>query len=674
MADLRNLSTRIEVDAKGAIENIEKVNKELDETVEKSKKVEEAAKTIGQKLKQGLANAGQYADKFGIGLMTIGGAMQKTGVKLTAATLPISMALKKAIPEAMSLDTALRKVSTLADSEILPVSKLKKEVREISDLEGIDQKDIAEGFYQALSSGVATKDVNDFVKRNVDLTRAGFTNMATAIDATTTVLNAYGDKAYDVTKIHDIFVTTQNKGKILVDDLAQSIGNVIPTAQAANINIDQLGAAYAILTNQGQNAQRATTNLNAMIQELALNGTKANTIIRQNTGQSFKELMANGKNIKEMLVLIQDEAQKSGLELSDMFGSVTAQKAAEAIIKSDFAGMRDLMLNSDGTTKETAETTKGDEHEWQQAMVQLKNTLMDVGKDLVPPLMDLVGYAQNLAKKYNALPEDTKKNVAKWIGRTVLAGPAMTLAGTGASVVGALFKGLGKILKLASGDTLLKTAADGTKAVADLAGAGGNATGAVDEVTKALSPIQGAAAGATSGLGALIPLLKTVGGLAAIAGLAYTGYKTYEYYDKNPKKAEESVKLNTGLTWLGAGSIGTSNPLAMFAWSKHQNKKKNQPEIHYYNPNAKSHRLGLTEVPYDNYLASLHEGERVLTKDEAREYSQDRYGKAQELHTHIEPQIQITINATESQRPMDIAKAVNEGIDDYFRNLRLQRV
>ena len=668
MADLRNLSTRIEVDAKGAIENIEKVNKGLDETVDKSKKVEEAAKTIGQKLKQGLANAGQYADKFGTGLMTIGGAMQKTGVKLTAATLPISMALKKAIPEAMSLDTALRKVSTLADSEILPVSKLKKEVREISDLEGIDQKDIAEGFYQALSSGVATKDVNDFVKRNVDLTRAGFTNMATAIDATTTVLNAYGEKAYDVSKIHDIFVTTQNKGKIVVDDLAQSIGNVIPTAQAANINIDQLGAAYAILTNQGQNAQRATTNLNAMIQELALNGTKANTIIRQNTGQSFKELMANGKNIKEMLVLIQDEAQKSGLELADMFGSVTAQKAAEAIIKSDFAGMRDLMLNSDGTTKETAETTKGDEYEWQVKMTELKNTMMDVGTDLIPPLMDLAGYAQKIAKDYNALPEERKEAIAKWIGRSVLAGPAMTFAGTGVSVLGGAFKLLGGILRLASGNSLAQVATNGA-----------NATKAMSDVANAMSPIQGVAAEAAGGLGMMIPLLKSVGALAVAAGLAYAGYKIYEYYDKNPKKAEESVKLNTGLTRLGAGSIGTSNPLAMFAWSKHQKENKNlpkkyQPEIHYYNPNAKSHKLGLTEVPYDNYLASLHEGERVLTKDEAREYSRDRYGKAQELHTHIEPNIQITINATENQRPMDIAKAVNEGIDDYFRNLRLQRV
>ena len=33
---------------------------------------------------------------------------------------------------------------------------------------------------------------------------------------------------------------------------------------------------------------------------------------------------------------------------------------------------------------------------------------------------------------------------------------------------------------------------------------------------------------------------------------------------------------------------------------------------------ASSHRQGLTYVPYDGYKAILHEGERVLTKEEAR--------------------------------------------------------
>jgi hypothetical protein len=34
-----------------------------------------------------------------------------------------------------------------------------------------------------------------------------------------------------------------------------------------------------------------------------------------------------------------------------------------------------------------------------------------------------------------------------------------------------------------------------------------------------------------------------------------------------------------------------------------------------------SHADGLAYVPFDGYVAQLHEGERVLTKKEAREYN-----------------------------------------------------
>lgn len=40
-----------------------------------------------------------------------------------------------------------------------------------------------------------------------------------------------------------------------------------------------------------------------------------------------------------------------------------------------------------------------------------------------------------------------------------------------------------------------------------------------------------------------------------------------------------------------------------------------------------SHATGLSYVPYNGYIAQLHEGERVLTKQENREYSQGRSGR-----------------------------------------------
>ena len=173
--------------------------------------------------------------------------------------------------------------------------------------------------YEALSSGIKTEDVTKFTEQGLKLTKAGFTDLPTVIDATTTALNAYGDAAPSVEKIQDIMVKTQDLGKITVDELGKSMGRVIPTAAAAGVGFDQLGAGYAILTARGINASEATTSLNSMLNELASSGTKSDKALREMTGKSFKELTAEGKNIGDVLNIIQENAKSSGLELGDMF-------------------------------------------------------------------------------------------------------------------------------------------------------------------------------------------------------------------------------------------------------------------------------------------------------------------------------------------------------------------
>ena len=79
------------------------------------------------------------------------------------------------------------------------------------------QQQVANAMYDALSSGIKTKDVTKFTEQGLKLTKAGFTDLPTVIDATTTALNAYGDAAPSVEKIQDIMVKTQDLGKITVD-------------------------------------------------------------------------------------------------------------------------------------------------------------------------------------------------------------------------------------------------------------------------------------------------------------------------------------------------------------------------------------------------------------------------------------------------------------------------
>ena len=50
-----------------------------------------------------------------------------------------------------------------------------------------------------------------------------------------------------------------------------------------------------------------------------------------------------------------------------------------------------------------------------------------------------------------------------------------------------------------------------------------------------------------------------------------------------------------------------------------------------YDPDG-SHKTGLDFVPRDNYLARLHQGEAVLTADEAREWRNGKFGRNEEYH------------------------------------------
>lgn len=66
-------------------------------------------------------------------------------------------------------------------------------------------------------------------------------------------MNAYRLSADKVGSVSDILITTQNLGKTTVNDLAASIGNVIPVASAYGVQLDNLSSALAIYAKRHLN-------------------------------------------------------------------------------------------------------------------------------------------------------------------------------------------------------------------------------------------------------------------------------------------------------------------------------------------------------------------------------------------------------------------------------------
>ena len=321
-------------------DDLERANERLKNSYERLQASQERLKNLNQqqeKIKQNIS-----ATKTQI-LGTVGAY---TAVAAAIYAGPVQAAQK--------YEAALAKVNTIADTTQVPLEKISQEVMALSNKTGVAASALAEDVYNAISAGQQTGDAVNFVSYSTKLAKAGFAETSQTLDVLTTILNAYGMSADKVGNVSDMLIQIQNKGKVSVGELSSVMGKIIPTANAYNVSLEQLGATYAIMTSKGIAAAETTTYANSMLNELGKSGSTADKILRKVAGGGFSDLMANGSSLAEVLDVLQKEAQKSGKTIADMFGSAEAGKAAMSILSNGVDGFNESvegMLNSVGATE-----------------------------------------------------------------------------------------------------------------------------------------------------------------------------------------------------------------------------------------------------------------------------------------------------------------------------------
>ncbi|MFQ9761832.1 MAG: phage tail tape measure protein [Gemmiger formicilis] len=213
----------------------------------------------------------------------------------------------------------MAKVGTIADTAKVPLESLSSQVLQVSGDMHIGANEIAEAAYQTISAGQDTGNAVAFAGQASMLATAGFTSSASAVDILTTALNAYGKGADEAGHVSDVLLTTQNLGKTSVDELAGSMGRVIPLAAAYNVSMENLSSGLAIMTANGIATAEASTYTKSMLNELGDTGSSVGKILKQQTGKSFAELSADGKSLGDVLQVLYD---KRGRQRHGVCGAV----------------------------------------------------------------------------------------------------------------------------------------------------------------------------------------------------------------------------------------------------------------------------------------------------------------------------------------------------------------
>ena len=372
-------------------------------------------------------------DQLGGRLTSLGATAVKAVGALTAVGVAAGAAFAvTGVRAAADFEKALAQSVGLASLLPEEVGKVRDELLKMATAVGKGPQELAEAFYFASSAGLDTEKALAAVASSAKAAAAGMGETKTIIDAVTSVMNAYGMAADQANRVTDALVNTVKYDKGEPEDLAGSIGKVVPVASQMGVSIEEVGASMAVMTRIGLNADEAAT---------ALRGTLL--AIMNPAAQSATALAKIGKSAASL----RQEIKTKGLAatLVDLMEALEGDDEALAAIIPEARALTGVLATAGNQSEEyvnvLAEMNDGlgaTDNAFAEAsdtfsfkMAQLKASFdvlkVKVGNELLPALKKFADWLVSVQPKIEAFGRELKERLAPalrqlgdWINRDVV--------------------------------------------------------------------------------------------------------------------------------------------------------------------------------------------------------------------------------------------------------------
>jgi TP901 family phage tail tape measure protein len=423
-----------------------------------------------------------------------------------------------AVAAAGAISVAERKLSTVSDES----GKL---IKNFGDLAAANKfqtttAELAGASYEVLSAGFTkTADVTKILDASTKGAVGGFSDVITVSKATISALNAYGQGADQAASFVDKFVSVQQSGLITVDQYAQQIARIAPTAAAAGLSLDELNGAIATATASGVPVESTFSGLRTAIGAILKPSSEAVTLSKE-LGISFNAQALKTKGLSGILKELKTTGNDSADTLLKLFGSAEALAAIAPSINS--IEKLEANIKASANSAGLAATNFDKAADPIKAFAnQTTEALAVLGKDVLKVFNPVIGTSKAVVQAFLELPQPVREVIAFLVGggaAIATTGAAIsgflailspTLAGLsalGTGVTAAIgFLTAGQVaLGTATATTTGLTAAEAA-AFGGVATASGSATAGVGGLTTATAGL-GTAAGITAGTLGLIAL------------------------------------------------------------------------------------------------------------------------------------------------------------------------
>lgn len=378
-------------------------------------------------------NTKNSTDKMNFDFNNLSKTITKSIVKkmsLAGASVYVARKFIQTTKEVANFHKQLSMVNTLLKVSKEELKSYGERFENIAMKVGVDKNEVANAAYQALSSGVAKKDLTNFLETASKTAIAGQTTVEQSVGVITSVINAYKMEMSEASNVADWLLSVQNKGVTTVAELGSQLGDVTSISSALGISLTDLGGAIAQITQNGNNTAKTITMLKSMFSELSKEGQTASDNFKNMSGQSFSEFIKNGGTLSEAIKKMEQYAKDTNRSMMDLFGSTEAGSAAlnlAGINADKFNEKIKSMAQSSGELDAAYKTaTDNIYYEWQKLTANLTDDWNDFVKSVVESeaLFNVIKFLRESTDKEFIDPKNLQEarkvlaDIGKELGKT----------------------------------------------------------------------------------------------------------------------------------------------------------------------------------------------------------------------------------------------------------------
>jgi TP901 family phage tail tape measure protein len=416
--------------------------KELDEIKKQLKGVESTAADSAKKTGKALDDSGASANKFKDTLKDVG--------KSIAAAFAVQQIVsfgRESVQAASAFEKSMGNVGTLVDTNVESMESMGKSVRELAARTPVELGQLSSALYDVRSAGVSAEDAMAVLESSAQLGVAGLSTTAEAANIMTSAVNAFAAEGLSAEQISDILFKTVKAGKTTLAELTAQFGGVAPAAAAAGVSLADLQASTAAITTLGTPAAQAQTQLKQALTEMQKPGKELSKIFNQLGAKDGLDLIKTSGGLGNAFKLIKEEAEASGMTVSQVTGSVETATAVLAlggtVNEAYTTTLADMTTGANAVNVAFEKQAQTADAQFQLMQNAFEDVKIEIGNALMPVLLDA---AEGLRDFMQGVDADTIRNLGKAI--------AVAATAFGAFKLGTLMKdmgGLTGILKATTG-------------------------------------------------------------------------------------------------------------------------------------------------------------------------------------------------------------------------------